>query len=217
MRASTWACCVSSCYSFSWRGVVYQNGQERQTYQAVHSVFAQSLQLLAHKAGQTAPLIIIAHSIGAVMIANYLYDLQWHSDTRPHIPPAVQKLMRPSPLEKGETLSHLFTLGSPQALWAMRHERFGTPINVPAPQLRTHHPRVRGQWLNLYDKDDVLAYPLQPLNAEYERVVRDQEVNVGGLLESWTPASHLAYWTDADVSRIIGTALAGAWQGANEG
>ncbi len=197
-------------------GVMYQSSaQDREMYQAIHSVFAQSLHTLAHQAGEKAPLIIVAHSIGAVMIANYLYDLQHHTEDHPLIPVSVQRLMHVAPLEQGETLSHLFTLGSPQALWAMRLERFGSPVSVPAPKLHTHYPHLDGQWMNMYDKDDVLSYPLQPLNEEFNRAVKDVEVNVGSLLERWNPASHLAYWDNKAVLQPIGAALAQVWRGVN--
>jgi hypothetical protein len=101
-------------------------------------------------------------------------------------------------------------------MWAMRLNQFGVPVQVPATQLTRHYPKLKGQWTNLYDKDDVLSYPLQPLNNEYDRVVKDVEVNVGGLLSSWNPASHLEYWTDKHVLERVGTALAETWRGAQK-
>ncbi len=48
-------------------------------------------------------------------------------------------------------------------------------------------------------RDDILGYPLKPINPAYRRVVsRDITINVGGILSSWNPASHTKYWTDND-------------------
>lgn len=55
-------------------------------------------------------------------------------------------------------------------------------------------------WKNFYDPDDPLGWPLKNLSQSYKEAVRnDYSVNVGGLLRSWNPMSHLAYWGDGDV------------------
>jgi len=36
-----------------------------------------------------------------------------------------------------------------------------------------------------------------------KRVKADVAVNVGGLLTSWNPASHLGYWEDEDIKYLI--------------
>ncbi|MBM3948950.1 MAG: hypothetical protein FJ312_06890 [SAR202 cluster bacterium] len=68
-----------------------------------------------------------------------------------------------------------------------------------------HKPNPDFQWLNFYDNDDFLGWPLKPLSTgfpnSYDAVVaRDIEMNASGLpgflnwLKSWTPAAHTAYW-----------------------
>jgi hypothetical protein len=198
--------------------VVYQSRNDgRRMYSEIHSTFAAAVRRLGLQAGESAPLVVIAHSIGAVFVANYFYDLQWDSGTRQLIPPTVRSMIGSAPIENGHTLTSLFTMGNPYALWALRFEKYGTPIIVPAPELKRLHPGLRGKWVNLYDKDDPFAFPLRPLNAEFERMVEDREVNVGGLLDSWNPASHLAYWTDKDVIAPITQALVEIWGTVNRG
>ncbi|MBE9043767.1 hypothetical protein IQ255_04995 [Pleurocapsales cyanobacterium LEGE 10410] len=67
---------------------------------------------------------------------------------------------------------------------------------------------LEGEWINFYNKSDVMGYPLKSLNQAYsEAVTEDQEVNAGGWLESWNPLSHCSYWTDESVVETIATGL----------
>ena len=70
----------------------------------------------------------------------------------------------------------------------------------------------KAKWLNYYDPDDILGYPLKSINEPYDNTVsEDIPINVGGLFSSWNPLSHIEYWTDDDftkpVSKFIKTFL----------
>jgi hypothetical protein len=190
---------------------------DRQTYDAVHAVFASTLRRLAQRAGPTAPLIVIAHSLGSIIASNYLYDLQV-APARDLIAPSVREQMADTPLERGETLCSLFTLGSPIAFWSLRFSDFGMPISVPSPRLSQHYHFLPGEWVNIYDRDDVLAFPLRTLNSAYATAVSaDCEIDSGGLLERWNPLSHLAYWRDDEVIERIAARLIATWRYLNPG
>jgi hypothetical protein len=203
---------------FAADGIAYQPlPRERDAYDGIHAVFAEALGGLAAAAGARAPLAVIAHSLGSVITSNYLYDLQ-DPGGKNLIAPSVRAKMGNTPLERGETFAALYTLGSPLALWSLRYPDFGLPISVPAPRLGEHHASLvpLGEWLNFYDEDDVLAYPLRTLNAAYRRAVKaDRAVNAGGVLTSWTPFSHQGYWTDDDVTEPIARTLARVWRAVN--
>ena len=125
-------------------------------------------------------------------------------------------MKKSTPLENGETLTLMYTMGSPIAIWSLRYEDFGVPIPVPSPKLADHHPGLAGEWVNFYDPDDVIGYPLSTLNDAYgASVERDVAVNVGGPLSSWNPLSHVAYWTDGDVTKPIAESLARVWRDLN--
>ncbi len=65
------------------------------------------------------------------------------------------------------------------------------------------------RWVNYYDRDDVLGYPLRPVSSSYAAVVdADVEVNVGGFPASATPLAHTRYWTDNDVTKPVAAQLA---------
>ena len=104
-------------------------------------------------------------------------------------------------------------MGSPIALWSLRYSAFGKPVQIPDPRLKRHYKQLPSEWINFYDADDVIGFPLKTLNQAYGEVVtQDREVNVGSLLTSWNPASHLGYWKDKDVLDPIAKNLIEVWR-----
>lgn len=198
---------------FGGQAIGYQvRPGERRLYDAVHCVFAQTLRELADLAGGGAPLCVIAHSLGTVFSSNYVWDLQHASEGL--VADTVRREMGDTPLERGETLSHFYTLGSPLALWSVPYEDFGKPIAVPSPGLASHHPALvtEAEWINYHDPDDMVAYPLRGLNAHFAAQVReDRAVSVGPFPVWKTPLAHPWYWNDAGVMDAIGASLARAW------
>jgi len=204
---------------FAADAIAYQpTPADRHIYDAVHEVVATALRKLALAAGEKAPLCVIAHSLGTVIASNYLYDLATdpRRKKRKLIGASVRELIGETPLEWSETLAFFYTLGSPIAIWSLRYKDFGVPVQVPAPQLAQHWPRLKGRWVNFYDSDDILGYPLRPLNAAYRKVVAaDLAINVGSFLMSWNPGAHMGYWEDKDVIGPIAHDLATAWRAVN--
>jgi hypothetical protein len=196
---------------FAADAIAYQPApSDRTAYDAIHREVAAALARLAERAGPRAPLCIVAHSLGTVIASNYIYDLSKLRGS--FMSQSVRRLVRSTPLERGETLSRLFTLGSPIALWSLRYSRFGQPIPFPPPALTRHHPSLQGAWINFYDPDDVIGYPLKPLNAGYQAVVtEDRPIDVGSIFTRWNPLSHVGYWKDGKVADTIAESLAVAW------
>ena len=142
-------------------------------------------ELASLRAGGRA-VTFIAHSLGTVIASDFIWDCQFRG------------LMQPF------TLGNFFTMGSPLALFALRWgpELFNKPIKVELP----------GLWVNILDTNDPIAYPLKPLNKEYDSVVlADKEVSVGPL-----GLAHIRYWNSPAVHALIGRKLALDWLGANE-
>ena len=190
---------------------------ERRIYDQIHGRIADTLRELAEEVGPDAPLCIIGHSLGTVIASNYFYDLQVERTTAKKLTPrSVRERTKQTPIELGETLAHFYTLGSPLALWALRYPGFGTPIAVPAPTLDRHHPGLSGEWVNFYDKDDLVGYPLRGLGPKYARAVTaDCAVRIRGILVSWNPLVHPWYWNDSRVIDPIAGALARSWRHLN--
>jgi hypothetical protein len=187
--------------------------RERAVYDAIHGVLARGFRRLAERAGGEAPLCVIAHSLGSVIASNYLYDLL---KGFAFLPDTVETFSQQTPLENAETLAFFYTMGSPIALWSLRYTNFGVPISVPSPKLGEYYPQINTEWVNFYDPDDVIGFPLRNLNSDYRKMVKkDVAVNVGSFLISWSPLSHLEYWLDDDVLEPIATSLAKAWRKIN--
>jgi hypothetical protein len=197
---------------FAADAIAYQPAtSERTAYDAIHREVAATLARLAERAGPRAPLCIVSHSLGTVIASNYVYDLVKRHDS--FMGRSVSALVNGTPVERGETLALMYTMGSPIALWSLRYPRFGEPVQLPAPALARHHPGLKTQWINLYDPHDVVGYPLRPLNAAYRAAVtEDRPVGVGWLLTSWNPLCHLGYWNNGGVADQISRSLADVWR-----
>lgn len=174
--------------------VVYErsaDSAQSNHYQRVHDRLRQALATLAKELGPDAPVVFVAHSLGCVVASNFLWDLQ-------------KAPVGDTPLQRGETLAAMMTLGCPLAFWAMRFPNFGAPIQVPSPLWAVQDPVVSEGcwWLNLYDARDVIGMPLRPLGPHYERVVReDRMISTNAPISSSTPLAHadFLYWRSGDV------------------
>ncbi len=172
-------------------------------YEAIHARLDEALATLAERAPD-APLCVIAHSLGTVIASDYFYDLQ---------NAARKKSKKSAPassaaVQRGETLTWFYTLGSPIALWMVRYPKFDAPIKLPG-RTRSAAARKAAQWVNFHDPDDIVAYPLRTLNAHYaDAVDSDQAVSVGPLILGNTPVSHVAYFNSRKVMRSIAQRLA---------
>lgn len=194
--------------SFLGDAIAYQplydedDSKEKQyIYADIHERFFEKLQLLSRKAGPNAPLCLIAHSLGTIITNNYLYDLQ-----NGNLPQRIRDRIKnsDSPLVKGDTLTHLYTMGSPIAIWTMRYDDFGKPITFPSPKIR-ELSLPYGEWVNFYDKDDVIAYPIKHLSELYNNIVTaDIEVKNPGLFANTPLGAHGGYYqSDEVIGRIV--------------
>lgn len=180
--------------------VAYQvTPNSRIIYDAVHAHIDEALARLAERAPD-APLIVVAHSLGSVIASDHFYDL--HKGRR----------SAATPLERGETFTSFYTLGSPIALWTERYGDFSRPVEIPGKTSDDPVIAAAAEWINFYDPDDVLSFPLKGLSAHYDQAVdEDRSVSVGAFLLGMSPASHVAYWNDKAVLRPIANSLAWLW------
>jgi hypothetical protein len=161
-------------------------------YEKIHESIRSALADLRRALGdEDKPVIVVAHSLGSAILSNYLWDQQAGRKKKGVV-------LGRDAVERLETLAGLVTFGSNLALFSLAHNPYKgfafPPPTLPANLL----PAAR--WANYYDPDDVLGYPVKPLCPEYEANagIKDQAINVGGLLTSWNPVSHAEYWTDDD-------------------
>jgi hypothetical protein len=177
-------------------------------YELAQGQIARAL-LAACTANQDMPVVFLAHSLGCQVLSSYIYDAQkalgggrveagiWR-DIDAWSRPALGRVLtgREKQFLAAGTCSGLVTTGCNIAIFVAAHKEMHIkPIAPPTPLFR---------WLNLYDPDDVLGWPLQPLSEGYRVMVEDRVINagqgaVGWMLKSWNPLSHNSYWQDGEV------------------
>jgi hypothetical protein len=159
--------------------------QGMDVYRTIHARIRQHLAALRAEMGGDKPIVVLAHSLGSAIVSNYVWD--------------EQKTPTPNTtaVERMETLAGLVTFGSNIPLFTLCLDEV-VAIRFPVPTV-SGTLRDASRWLNFFDADDVLGYPLRPLSPSYrDAVSADLQINVGSLLRSWNPLSHDEYWTDND-------------------
>lgn len=171
--------------------------QGRAVYNEIHRILAEDLR--ASLCPESGHLTVIAHSLGAVVASNFLYD-------------HTLKIRRPLTRSFGVPFSNFFTLGSPMALYAMQTacrgsfdgdavlDQFDQPVRVES---------ETGVWVNVFDQADIIGYPIRSINRFYaEAVTADVATDVGDFWSRGSPLSHIRYWTHPHVIRLIADKLA---------
>jgi hypothetical protein len=157
-------------------------------YDRIHDKMHGHLAALAAQLDhEQCPVIVLAHSLGAVIMSDYI----WNEQRR-------NALARGrSPIERMESLCGIVTFGCNIPLFTLAFRKEDVKaITFPAPNL-PEPVALEAQWLNYYDPDDVLGWPLKPLSTSYNAAVtQDIGINVGNIFTSWSPMSHGEYWTD---------------------
>ncbi|HMP71879.1 MAG TPA: hypothetical protein PKE55_01315 [Kiritimatiellia bacterium] len=144
----------------------------------------------------STPTVLLPYSLGCQVLSNYIWDANkdqgiWALKPLDE-PPEVLDFL------KFRTLRLILSTGCNIPLFVAGLKTI-RPISRP-------HPKFR--WLNFYDKDDVLGWPLKPLSPGYDRLVeQDIPVNSGNLFTAWTPFSHTGYWTNSTFLRHTARAL----------
>ena len=164
--------------------------QGMDVYRAIHARIRTHLGALREEMGGDRPIVVIAHSLGSVIVSNYIWDEQ-------KAPTAGT-----TATQRMETLAGLVTFGSNIPLFTLCLGEI-VSIRFPVPAL-AGPLREASRWLNFFDADDVLGYPLRPLSESYRQAVSgDLQINVGSALRSWNPLSHEEYWTDNDFTAPV--------------
>lgn len=172
--------------------IAYQNikGKKSSTYTEINNrVKACVKDLYDNDLGkQPCPLIVMAHSLGGHIMSSYIWDIQQ---------PPLASL---SDFENMKHLAGMVTFGCNIPLFSFAYKQSDLkPIKFPGTKLSPAE-KAKAAWLNFYDPDDVLGFPLSQLNNRF-KFIKDKHINSGGLLTSWNPFSHYGYWTDNDLTK----------------
>lgn len=194
-------------------------------YELAQLRIAQALFEACRAHGPDQPVVVISQSLGCHVMSNYLYDAQkklWSGqrvaagiwrDIQEFAPQIAGRPLSAAEIGflSGHTCRRWITTGCNIPIFVAAHKTMSIRPIQPPPGNSADF-----RWLNLYDPDDVLGWPLAPLSDAYALLVQDQPINSGQglvnwLLKSTTPLSHTAYWTDDDVlnplARMLGEFL----------
>ena len=163
----------------------------RPVYAQIHECVRDRLAALAAQMSEpdTTPLLVLAHSLGSVIMSNYLWD-----ENNGH---GVGR----TAFERGDTLTKLITYGSNLPLFLPPTP--ATCIKFPSPRA-PDLLRDLARWTNVYDPDDVLGYPLRDVWDDTQgTAIHDVVINVGAWPVSETPFAHTAYVTDPGFLTLV--------------
>jgi hypothetical protein len=161
-------------------------------YDDIHECVRSSLATLESKlkSKDHVPLMVLAHSLGSIIMSNYIWDEQ------------TGKGIGKTSFEKTDTLTSFITFGSNIPLFLPPRDvveciKF-PPKNLPKPYKKV------AEWVNVYDPDDILGYPLNTIWTKRNgTIIRDIPINAGLFPLSETPLSHSFYDDDHDFHRIV--------------
>ena len=181
----------------------------------VHQRFADSLGAIESELRDpaSAPLIVLAHSLGGVVVTNYLWNIeraagevgQFVAAATPEKESAKAASRRPigeTKFQQLETLAGLVTFGCNIPLFLPPSAHYEC-VRIPRPSLPDELRKV-ARWLNVYDPYDILGYPLNDLwDERHGTTILDVAMEVGMPGISLTPLSHNYYWTDAGFQATV--------------
>ncbi len=170
------------------------------TYEQIHQLVTNDIRSLQDQLRPDAPLIVLASSMGTEVINNHIWDRQQFKVRNPGMPDPMGK----TAFERMETLVGLFTFGNNIPIFgaALTIEDL-EPIRFPDTDLPAEL-MLLSEWINIYDKNDPLGYPVTFVNQQYgDGRVKDVEYNVGNLFTSWNIASHFYYWKSRKVCKRV--------------
>jgi len=192
-------------------GLETRKDEKESVYEESQIEIAQRLWAARKALGGNGPLAVVAQSLGGQVFSNYVWDAQKNANGG-HVSAGIWKDIdsfatrikgEPSAFTRNETaflgcttLVGLITTGCNIPIFIAAHKQLHIrPISKPTEQF---------EWINFYDRDDVLGWPLRPLNGGYESLVTDRAINAGKespsrWIISGTPMSHTLYWEDDEV------------------
>lgn len=169
-------------------------------YKEIHQLVTKDLRTLQNQLVPDAPLIILASSMGTEVINNHIWDRQQFPIKNPGVPDPLGQ----TAFERMETLVGLFTMGSNIPIFGAAQPIDDLePIQFPDANLPNAWKPL-SEWVNIYDKNDPLGYPITFVNQKYgDGRVTDVQYNVGNIFVFWNIASHFFYWKSSKVCKRI--------------
>ncbi len=171
-------------------------------------------QLAGYMNGEEEPIRItwIGHSAGAVIAQDLLFHLYSPDELLPNRHAFVGgegdelALQLRELAQSGQLLlRRLVTLGNPLGVMSLRHDRVLETLAAGEGLNPAHYGCVVDEelpgprWMNIWDRDDPLAWPVEPLFHTGNETVKDVYVNVS----DWITRAHNSYWSSKAVHKAI--------------
>jgi len=201
--------------------------RENSAYFQIQHRITQTLKEIDSAEDPSRPLVFIGHSLGCHIISSYAWDtsrLAQMSDEEvarwddAAVLELVSELRQCTPFCRLGTFAGFITIGTNMPLFTFT---FGPDRVFPITRSRDAglspafpgaalSPRqlAKARWLNFYSRNEILGYPLKPLNTAYyeEERLTDIEVYSEGYLRAKllppvinATRAHLGYWTNPTV------------------
>jgi hypothetical protein len=165
------------------------------------TVWDQMRKYLDLGAGQVCPFSIIGHSLGSVIAYDFIFALMQRNKIFDFA--GTPKLDETAINNWKHAFQNLYTMGSPIGLFMMRHRDLWQNDFAKLVNPVEKNSKLRF-WLNIWDKDDLVAYPLEKIFKNQDgKALTDVEVDTGMLM----PWAHTKYWEDAETARAIADTL----------
>ncbi len=171
------------------------------------------VETLQQKEERPVRLTLMGHSAGCVIALDLLFHL-FHPAEAPYTSHCYvdqtgrdeSETLRKMSQDGRLQLRRLITLGNPLAAMAFRHSRVveafaaGEKLNPVHYGFLPDDALPGPRWMNIWDRDDPLAWPVEPLMDTSSGTVQDVYVNVS----DWITKAHNAYWDSRAVHKAIG-------------
>lgn len=206
-------------------------------YYEIQGVVRAAIDRLDQRGEPDRPLVLIGHSLGCHILSTFAWDTYTmrrrmqdrQQDGDFQMQEFASYLRDGSPFRRLETFAGFVTMGCNMPLFTFT---FGPDRIIPITHARTptEHPafpgiglaaeiKQRARWLNFYSRNDLLGYPLKPLNGAYAAEPRITDIPVvsegiwrraltAPLPALATSAAHTGYWTHGPVVRGTAQLLA---------
>lgn len=160
----------------------------RSHYKKVHQIISDDIERLQDKLQESAPVVVVAHSMGITAISDYIYDQE--NDLYPGLD-----------LKEFKNLKSFITFGCNIPLFEMGHIE---TTCIKRPSTDVHDEDF--SWHNFYSPFDVLGYRVEnyyTTRPEPDFTIHDKQVYAGGIFTKWNLFCHTRYWTNENVNRRI--------------
>lgn len=158
--------------------------------------------------GEVYSFTIVSHSAGTVIMHDLLFIIFGGSSNSYLTDPNDKNLLKGLQNYANNGRVHIkcfVTMGSPITPLIVRSKTLldalfaGQRLDPDRIGIRPSTKGDSSHWLNFWDKDDIISYPLAFLYNNPNNLIEDYYINIGGFF----PSVHNAYWSSEKVAKII--------------